>query len=86
MTPVLSPTPPVTQTLAVVNLCIRDSAVHVLCRQVIEKLEHSIASYKEEYAVLIAQAQAIKTDLASVQAKVRPRPSKPTWPASRPRY
>ena len=40
------------------------------CRQVIEKLEHSIASYKEEYAVLIAQAQAIKTDLASVQAKV----------------
>ncbi|XP_037072682.1 LOW QUALITY PROTEIN: dynein heavy chain, cytoplasmic-like [Pollicipes pollicipes] len=38
--------------------------------KVIDKLERSIASYKEEYAVLIAQAQAIKTDLASVQAKV----------------
>jgi dynein heavy chain 1 len=34
------------------------------------QLEHSIASYKEEYAQLISQAQAIKTDLENVQAKV----------------
>ena len=33
-------------------------------------LEASIAKYKEEYAVLISQAQAIKTDLANVEAKV----------------
>ena len=37
---------------------------------VIERLEASIAKYKEEYAILISQAQAIKQDLASVQAKV----------------
>ncbi|XP_064484606.1 dynein heavy chain, cytoplasmic-like isoform X2 [Ornithodoros turicata] len=37
---------------------------------VIEQLEKSIASYKEEYANLVSQAQAIKTDLANVQAKV----------------
>ena len=37
----------------------------------IMQLEHSIASYKEEYAQLISQAQAIKTDLENVQAKVR---------------
>lgn len=33
-------------------------------------LEKSIAKYKEEYAVLISQAQAIKTDLSNVEAKV----------------
>ncbi|KAL1414841.1 hypothetical protein MTO96_007104 [Rhipicephalus appendiculatus] len=37
---------------------------------VIVQLEKSIASYKEEYANLVSQAQAIKTDLANVQAKV----------------
>lgn len=36
----------------------------------IAQLEKSIASYKEEYALLISQAQAIKTDLEKVQAKV----------------
>nr|CAD7576727.1 unnamed protein product [Timema californicum] len=36
----------------------------------ITQLEHSIAAYKEEYAQLISQAQAIKTDLENVQAKV----------------
>lgn len=39
-------------------------------KNLIAQLEHSIASYKEEYAQLIAQAQAIKTDLQIVQAKV----------------
>lgn len=33
-------------------------------------LEQSIAAYKEEYANLVSQCQAIKTDLASVQSKV----------------
>ncbi|XP_078314970.1 cytoplasmic dynein 1 heavy chain 1-like isoform X1 [Crassostrea virginica] len=33
-------------------------------------LEKSIAKYKEEYALLISQAQAIKTDLNNVEAKV----------------
>jgi dynein heavy chain 1 len=37
---------------------------------VIAHLEKSIAAYKEEYASLVSQAQAIKTDLANVQAKV----------------
>lgn len=37
---------------------------------VIVQLERSIASYKEEYANLVSQAQAIKADLANVQAKV----------------
>src|SRR5437868_8244757 len=37
---------------------------------VIVQLEKSIAAYKEEYANLVSQAQAIKTDLASVQSKV----------------
>ncbi|RWS31185.1 Dynein heavy chain: cytoplasmic-like protein [Leptotrombidium deliense] len=37
---------------------------------VIGQLEKSIAAYKEEYANLVSQAQAIKADLASVQAKV----------------
>ena len=39
-------------------------------QNVIAELERSIAKYKEEYAVLISQAQAIKTDLANVEAKV----------------
>lgn len=39
-------------------------------RDLIQQLEKSIASYKEEYAQLISQAQAIKTDLENVQAKV----------------
>uniref|UniRef100_A0A8D3BBW3 Dynein cytoplasmic 1 heavy chain 1 n=1 Tax=Scophthalmus maximus TaxID=52904 RepID=A0A8D3BBW3_SCOMX len=38
--------------------------------QMIRDLEASIARYKEEYAVLIAEAQAIKADLATVEAKV----------------
>ncbi|XP_061172861.1 cytoplasmic dynein 1 heavy chain 1-like isoform X1 [Saccostrea echinata] len=33
-------------------------------------LEKSIAKYKEEYAMLISQAQAIKQDLSNVEAKV----------------
>lgn len=37
---------------------------------VIGNLEKSIAAYKEEYANLVSQAQAIKSDLAAVQAKV----------------
>uniref|UniRef100_A0A915HKX7 Dynein heavy chain, cytoplasmic n=1 Tax=Romanomermis culicivorax TaxID=13658 RepID=A0A915HKX7_ROMCU len=37
---------------------------------VIAQLEKSIASYKEEYALLISDAQAIKADLAAVQGKV----------------
>lgn len=40
--------------------------------QMIRDLEASIARYKEEYAVLISEAQAIKADLAAVEAKVRP--------------
>lgn len=36
----------------------------------IARLEQQITSYKEEYALLIAQAQAIKTDLENVQSKV----------------
>ncbi|XP_044746185.1 dynein heavy chain, cytoplasmic isoform X2 [Coccinella septempunctata] len=39
-------------------------------KNLISQLEQSIAAYKEEYAQLIAQAQAIKTDLGNVQAKV----------------
>lgn len=38
--------------------------------QTIAQLEKSIAAYKDEYAVLISQAQAIKSDLAAVQGKV----------------
>lgn len=38
--------------------------------KVISELEKSIAKYKEEYAVLISQAQAIKADLAAVEGKV----------------
>ena len=36
----------------------------------IQQFERSIASYKEEYALLISQTQAIKTDLENVQSKV----------------
>ena len=39
-------------------------------QKVIRDLEKSIAKYKEEYAILISQAQAIKADLASVETKV----------------
>jgi dynein heavy chain 1, cytosolic len=39
-------------------------------KELITQLEQSIAAYKEEYAQLISQAQAIKTDLENVQAKV----------------
>ncbi|XP_074099131.1 dynein heavy chain, cytoplasmic isoform X3 [Cotesia typhae] len=39
-------------------------------KKLIAELELSIASYKEEYAQLISQAQAIKTDLENVQGKV----------------
>ena len=46
----------------------RTKAEQVL--QVITELEHSIARYKEEYAMLISQAQAIKSDLSAVEAKV----------------
>lgn len=45
--------------------------------QMIRDLEASIARYKEEYAVLISEAQAIKADLAAVEAKVRPQHSHP---------
>jgi dynein heavy chain 1 len=38
--------------------------------KLINELEKSIGKYKEEYAVLISQAQAIKQDLASVESKV----------------
>ncbi|XP_064623935.1 cytoplasmic dynein 1 heavy chain 1-like isoform X3 [Lineus longissimus] len=38
--------------------------------KLINELERSIAKYKEEYAVLISQAQAIKADLAAVEGKV----------------
>ena len=38
--------------------------------KVIKELEESIARYKEEYAILISEANAIKNDLATVEAKV----------------
>ena len=38
--------------------------------KIIQELERSIAQYKEEYAVLISEANAIKADLATVEAKV----------------
>ncbi|KAM9149649.1 LOW QUALITY PROTEIN: cytoplasmic dynein 1 heavy chain 1-like [Pangshura tecta] len=38
--------------------------------QMIHDLEANIALYKEEYAVLISEVQAIKVDLAAVEAKV----------------
>lgn len=39
--------------------------------KIIADLERSISKYKEEYAVLISQAQAIKADLSAVELKVR---------------
>ena len=36
----------------------------------IETLEKSISQYKEEYALLISEAQSIKQDLTHVEAKV----------------
>ncbi|CAF4132742.1 unnamed protein product, partial [Rotaria sp. Silwood2] len=39
--------------------------------KLIENLEKSITQYKVEYADLIAQAQAIKTDLVNVESKVQ---------------
>lgn len=47
--------------------------------QMIRDLENSIARYKEEYAVLISEAQAIKADLAAVEAKVTHQIIKPTF-------
>ncbi|XP_052105179.1 cytoplasmic dynein 1 heavy chain 1-like isoform X5 [Mytilus californianus] len=38
--------------------------------KLINELEKSIGKYKEEYAILISQAQAIKQDLAAVESKV----------------
>ena len=38
--------------------------------KIIIELENSIAKYKEEYAVLISEANAIKADLSTVEAKV----------------
>ncbi|XP_045114160.1 dynein heavy chain, cytoplasmic-like isoform X3 [Portunus trituberculatus] len=43
---------------------------HEDVKGLITRLERSIAAYKDEYALLISQAQAIKTDLENVQAKV----------------
>ncbi|XP_050702243.1 dynein heavy chain, cytoplasmic-like isoform X2 [Eriocheir sinensis] len=43
---------------------------HEDVKALITQLERSIAAYKDEYALLISQAQAIKTDLENVQAKV----------------
>ena len=39
--------------------------------RIIHEMEQSIAQYKEEYAVLISEANAIKADLATVEAKVQ---------------
>lgn len=38
--------------------------------KLIADLEKSISMYKEEYALLISQAQAIKTSLSAVELKV----------------
>ena len=38
--------------------------------KLVAELEKSIAQYKEEYALLISEAQAIKADLAAVEGKV----------------
>ena len=37
----------------------------------VSALEKSIAQYKEEYAMLISEAQAIKADLTAVESKVQ---------------
>ena len=49
---------------------IQSIAGSIVYPQVISGLEKSIAGYKEEYAALISEAQAIKADLASVETKV----------------
>lgn len=54
--------------------------------QMIRDLEASIARYKEEYAVLISEAQAIKADLAAVEAKVRFLPGVCRLPAGSPQF
>ena len=38
--------------------------------KIVVDLERSINKYKEEYAMLISDANAIKNDLATVEAKV----------------
>ena len=38
--------------------------------RIINELEQSIARYKEEYALLISQANTIRADLSTVEAKV----------------
>ena len=38
--------------------------------RLVQELEKSIARYKEEYAVLISQAEAIKASLLAVEEKV----------------
>ena len=38
--------------------------------KILTELEESIARYKEEYAILISEANAIKADLSTVEAKV----------------
>ena len=38
--------------------------------RIVDELENSINKYKEEYAILISEANAIKADLATVEAKV----------------
>ncbi len=38
--------------------------------KIVVDLERSINMYKEEYAILISEANAIKNDLATVEAKV----------------
>ena len=39
--------------------------------KIINELEASINKYKEEYALLISEANAIKADLETVEAKVQ---------------
>lgn len=39
-------------------------------KTIVFELEESIAKYKEEYAMLISEANAIKADLSTVEAKV----------------
>lgn len=40
-------------------------------KKIVFELEESIAKYKEEYAILISEANAIKADLSTVEAKVQ---------------
>lgn len=52
------------------NAAIENKHKYTEVQNIIAELERSISGYKEEYAVLISQAQAIKTDLANVEGKV----------------